>query len=95
MNDTLKIGKTGSLTALRNYLQEDCQMLQVWAGKTETDDDFIMFLSQDLERFAVLFSTAGSRMYIVQAGGDVVFLHDKNMKKLGLKKTLNKSRNKK
>lgn len=92
MVDTLEVGKTGSLTAMRNYLQENCHMLQVWAGKTETDDDFIMFLSQDLEKFAVLFSQVGSRIYIVQTGGDVVFLHDKNMKKLGMKPTVDRSK---
>ena len=92
MSNKLEINKTGSLVALRNYLQDDCNMLQVWAGKTETDDDFIMFLSRDLEQFAVMFSKVGSREYIVQTGGDVVFLHDKNMKRLGMKRTLHRSK---
>ena len=77
-----EIGKTGNLTPLRNYLVKECNMLQVWAGKTADDDDYITFVSEDLEQYAVMQSPASSREYTISVGGDIMFMHEKNLIKL-------------
>ena len=77
-----EIGRSGSLTAMRNYLQKDCSMLQVWAGKTDTDNDYLTFVCNKVEHYAVLQSPATSRDYTVVIAGDIVFMHTKNLLKL-------------
>ena len=77
-----EIGKNGSLAAMRNYLQKECNMLQVWAGKTVDDDDYITFVCEDMEHYAVLQSPTNSREYTVIVSGDIVYLHEKNLDKL-------------
>lgn len=77
-----EIGKTGPLAAMRKYLQHDCNMYQVWAGKTVDDDDYITFVCGDLEHYAVLQSPATSRDYMILVAGDIVYMHEKNLFKL-------------
>lgn len=77
-----EIGRSGALPGLRNYLQRDCNMLQVWAGKTVDDDDYITFVSGDLEYYAVIQSPATSREYMIIVAGDIMFMHEKNLLKL-------------
>ena len=76
-----EIGKSGSLTNMRNYLQKECGMLQVWAGKTVGDDDYMTFVCDKLEHYAVLHSPATTRDYTVTVAGDIVFMHKKNLLK--------------
>ena len=78
----LDIGNSGSLSTMRKYLQFDCRMLQIWAGKIQDDTDYILFVSQDGDHFAVLTSPGGDDTYTVSAGGDLIFLHEKNLRKL-------------
>ncbi len=77
-----ELGKTGTMNAMRRYLQQDCMMLQVWAGKTDGDDDYVTYISNDLSFFAVLSSDKGTREYTVSTVGDVIFMHEKNLLKL-------------
>lgn len=77
-----EMGKTGTLTSMRNYLQKDCHMLQVWAGKTENDDDYVTFVCDKMEHYAVLHSPATTRDYTVQISGEIVYMHEKNLLKL-------------
>lgn len=77
-----ELGKKGSMNAMRRYLQRDCRMLQVWAGKTDADDDYVTYISSDLSHFAVLSSDKGTREYTVSTIGDVIFMHEKNLLKL-------------
>lgn len=77
-----ELGKKGTMNAMRRYLQRDCLMLQVWAGKTEADDDYVTYISNDLSHFAVLSSDKGTREYTVSTVGDVIFMHEKNLLKL-------------
>lgn len=77
-----ELGKKGTMNAMRRYLQHDCMMLQVWAGKTDNDDDYVTYISNDLSFFAVLSSDKGTRIYTVSTVGDVIFMHEKNLIKL-------------
>jgi len=77
-----ELGKKGTMNALRRYMQYDCRMLQVWAGKTAEDDDYVTYISSDLSHFAVLSSDKGTREYVVSTVGDVIFMHEKNLLKL-------------
>ena len=77
-----EIGKKGSLPAMRSYLQKECGMLQVWAGKTTDDDDYITFVSEHADYYAVLYSPATTRDYQITVAGDVVYMHQKNLMKL-------------
>jgi len=77
-----EIGKTGTLPALRNYLVKDCGMLQVWAGKTVDDDDYMTFVCNKIEHYAVIQSPATTREYTVIVAGDIMFMHEKNLLKL-------------
>ena len=79
---SLEIGSSGSLSKMRKYLQRDCRMLQIWAGKIQDDTDYILFVSERGEEFAVLTSPGGDSTYTVSAGGDIIFLHEKNLHKL-------------
>ena len=75
-------GKTGTLSALRKYLVKDCNMLQVWAGKTEDDDDYLTFVCDNMIHYAVIQSPATTREYMIIVAGDIVFMHEKNLLKL-------------
>lgn len=77
-----ELGKKGTMNIMRRYLQHDCRMLQVWAGKTDNDDDYVTYISNDLSFFAVLSSDKGTREYTVSTIGDVIFMHQKNLLKL-------------
>lgn len=77
-----ELGKEGTMNAMRRYLQKDCRMLQVWAGKTDADDDYVTYISSDLSHFAVLSSDKGTRIYTISTVGDVIFMHEKNLLKL-------------
>ena len=77
-----ELGKAGTMNAMRRYLQKDCRMLQVWAGKTDADDDYVTYISSDLSHFAVLSSDKGTRIYTISTVGDVIFMHEKNLLKL-------------
>ena len=77
-----ELGKKGTMNAMRRHLQSECGMLQVWAGKTSDDDDYVTFISNDLSFFAVLSSDKGTREYTVSTVGDVIFMHEKNLKEL-------------
>ncbi len=77
-----ELGKKGTMNVMRRYLQKDCRMLQVWAGKTSDDDDYVTYISSDLSHFAVLSSDKGTREYTVSTIGDVIFMHEKNLLKL-------------
>lgn len=77
-----ELGREGTMNAMRRYLQKECRMLQVWAGKTVNDDDYVTYISEDLTFFAVLSSDKGTRLYTVSTVGDVVFMHEKNLKEL-------------
>lgn len=77
-----EIGKTGTLSALRKYLQHECDMLQVWAGKTIDDDDYMTFVCDKIEHYAVIQSPVNSRDYTVIVAGDIMFMHEKNLLKL-------------
>lgn len=72
-------GKTSSLIAIRNYLQRECNMLQVWAGKTADDEDYLTFVDEQLEHYAVVQSPATSREYTIVVAGDIMFMHEKNL----------------
>ena len=74
-----EMGKTGTLIYMRKYLRKDCAMLQVWAGKTEDDADFLTFVCDKIEHYAVLQSEANSREYKVVICGDIMFMHRKNL----------------
>lgn len=77
-----ELGRKGSMNVMRGYLQQECRMLQVWAGKTDADDDYVTYISNDLSFFAVLSSKKGTREYIISTVGDVIFMHEKNLIKL-------------
>jgi len=77
-----ELGKKGTMNAMRRYLQQECRMLQVWAGKTDSDDDYVTYVSNDLSFFAVLSSNKGTREYTISTVGDVIFMHEKNLIKL-------------
>ncbi len=77
-----ELGKKGTMNAMRRHLQSECGMLQVWAGKTVEDDDYVTYISSDLSHFAVLSSDKGTREYVVSTVGDVIFMHEKNLLKL-------------
>ena len=77
-----EVGRVGSLSIMRNYLQKECGMLQVWAGKTPQDDDYITFVSENAEYYAVLYSAASTTDYTISIAGDVVYMHQKNLLKL-------------
>lgn len=74
-----EIGKTGTLKAMRKYLRMECGMMQVWHGKTVDDDDYITYVCDDAEHYAVLQSPATSREYTVIVAGDIMFMHKKNL----------------
>ncbi len=78
----IEIGKSGSLTAMRRHLQFDHNMLQIWAGKTKGDTDFIVFVGEDVEEFVILTSPGGSDVYTVSDHGSIIFMHSKNLRKL-------------
>ena len=77
-----ELGKEGTMNAMRRYLQKECRMLQVWAGKTDSDDDYVTYISEDLSFFAVLSSDKGTRLYTISTVGDVIYMHEKNLHKL-------------
>lgn len=77
-----EMGKSGSLSSMRKYLQYDFGMLQIWAGKSEGDTDFMVFVGEDIEEFVVLTSPGGSELYTISDAGSIVFMHSKNLRKL-------------
>ena len=77
-----ELGRKGSMNIMRKYLQYDCRMLQVWAGKTDSDDDYVTYISSDLSHFAILSSDKGTREYTILTIGDVIIMHEKNLLKL-------------
>lgn len=81
-DNNIEIGKSGSLSSVRKYLQFDCNMLQVWAGKVANDTDYIVFISHDLDDFAILTSPGGSDLFTIADAGAVIFMHSKNLRKL-------------
>lgn len=82
MDHKLTVGKKGSLITMRNHLQKEHNMLQIWAGKVENDTDYIVFVGDAVEEFAILTSPGGSSEYTLSSAGDVVFMHSKNLRKL-------------
>ena len=82
MSHELTVGKKGSLTIMRNHLQKEHNMLQIWAGKVENDTDYIVFVGEKIHEFAILTSPGGSNEYTLSSAGDVVFMHSKNLRKL-------------
>jgi len=80
--ENVKVGKHGSLSSMRKYLQHDLNMLQIWAGKVENDTDYIVFVSNDVSNFIILTSPGGSDVYTISDYGDIIFMHSKNLRKL-------------
>ncbi len=79
----IEVGKSGPLIGMRNHLQHDHAMLQIWAGKTGDDDtDHIIFVGQEVEEFVILTSPAGSTTYTITEHGNIIFMHSKNLRKL-------------
>lgn len=78
----IETGRSGTLSGMRQHLQFDHNMLQVWAGKVENDTDFIVFVGVDAEEFVNLTSPAGSDVYTIADHGQIMFMHSKNLRKL-------------
>ncbi len=78
----LTVGKKGSFLIMRNHLQKEHNMLQIWSGKVDDDTDYMVFVGAEVEEFAILTSPGGSNEYTLAAAGDVVFMHSKNLRKL-------------
>lgn len=78
----IEMGKSGSLSGMRKHLLHDLFMLQVWAGKSEGDTDYIVFIGAEIEEFVILTSPGGSSVYTITEMGDIVFMHSKNLRKL-------------
>jgi ketosteroid isomerase-like protein len=78
-----EVGKTSSLSALRDYLQEDCNMLQVWGGMAEGHKNYQVYLSEDLKYFCVIESAdEAGEMFVISIGGHVTYVHAKNLLKI-------------
>lgn len=82
MHHDLEVGKKASFVIMRNYLQKEHNMLQIWSGKIENDTDYMVFVGSEVEEFAILTSPGGSNEYTLSSAGDVVFMHSKNLRKL-------------
>lgn len=78
----ITIGKEGTLGGMRNHLQFDHEMLQVWAGKAEGDVDFIIFVSENVQEFVILTSQPNSAVYTITDYGQIMFMHSKNLRML-------------
>lgn len=73
-------GLKASLIALRNELQDQYSRYQVWGGQTVDGDDFLMFVSTDRKRFAVLGPADNSGdLFKIILSGTISFLHRKNL----------------
>jgi hypothetical protein len=76
-------GFRGSLNIVRDTLQDEFHMLQLWGGKTANGEDFMLYVSRGLTGYAVISSEAeDGDMFTVTIVGKISFMHQKNIKKI-------------
>jgi hypothetical protein len=76
-------GFRATLAIMRDTLQDEFSMLQLWGGKTSAGEDFMLYVSKGMKGYAVISSddTDGD-MFTIIIVGHISFMHQKNIKKI-------------